>query len=159
MRNKGRILWTVVLALFVFTQIYLLIYQTSNHETTDAILSTQATCSFINIIIIISWIVFEKRRKKHCKRCNSNQTQSQVNTYTIQRSYGAKNLFTAAEKRMYEKIKHVLRNENVIIQAQIPLSSVVEKFSLERYAGELYRTIDFGVFAPNGNVIVLIELN
>lgn len=85
-----------------------------------------------------------------------------INTEIIKKTndnvYIQKLLFTHNELMIYKKLKNIVKDK-YIVQAQIPLSAVVKKISNTKYANELYRTIDFGIFDEIGKVKVLIELN
>ena len=74
--------------------------------------------------------------------------------------YQKKNLMTSCEIEIYKKLKTITsQNKELILQSQIVLSSVINKITKNRYANELYRIVDFGIFKSNGEVLCLIELN
>lgn len=74
--------------------------------------------------------------------------------------YHKQNFLTNTEKSFYIRLKQIFENK-YIIQAQIPLRKLIEKNTdvLNKYANELHKYIDFGIFDDNFNILVLIELN
>lgn len=72
--------------------------------------------------------------------------------------YKKKKLMTANELKWYCAIKQILPLD-YILQPQINLATIIEKTDNSRYANELFRNIDFGIFDTYGNVLVVIEIN
>jgi len=74
-------------------------------------------------------------------------------------SYSQKSSMTACEMRFWEQLKRLFADD-YIITPQVPLSSIVRKNADMRYANELYRTIDFGLFTKEDySLVALIEIN
>lgn len=73
--------------------------------------------------------------------------------------YKKKKIMTHYELNLYNKLLKIINNEKYVLQAQIPLSSIIFKTENNFYANELFRTIDFGIFDKTGEIKVLIELN
>lgn len=62
------------------------------------------------------------------------------------------------DKTLYQKLLHIV-GIAYIVQAQVPLSSVVEKQSESKYRNELFRVLDYGIFDKEWRPLVMVELN
>ena len=74
--------------------------------------------------------------------------------------YHKREFITECEKEFMFKLNNIFGNK-YIIQPQIPLRMIVSKNNdkLNKYASELNRYIDFGIFNKNYELQVLVELN
>lgn len=73
--------------------------------------------------------------------------------------YETKNAMTYNEKKLWNQLNRLF-GEEYIITPQVPLSSIIRKKANTKYANELFRTIDFGIFTKTEyELIALIELN
>ena len=72
--------------------------------------------------------------------------------------YTTKPLMMDSEKSFFKKLLP-LSQYGVNILPQVPLSSVVKKNGDYKWQSELYRTIDFGIFDNEYNLLLLVELN
>lgn len=74
-------------------------------------------------------------------------------------SYESKRALTEIEQGFFVKL-YDLYKDRFYVQFQVPLSSVVNKVSTDKYQNELYRTVDFALFDKNTfRPLILIELN
>ena len=81
----------------------------------------------------------------------------------VKRSFGIykqkKSFITDCERRYLSVIKGIV-GDRYIVQPQINLASVIEKNMLvEKYQGELFRNVDFGIFDLDYNLMALVEIN
>jgi len=66
---------------------------------------------------------------------------------------------TYNEKIFYYKLLDLKKKYNYIIQPQINLATIIKKKN-HKYANDLYRNIDFGIFTDKyDKLLLLIELN
>lgn len=73
--------------------------------------------------------------------------------------YTKKETMTQCEKEFYRTLERYFGSDYKI-REQIALNSIISKISNDRYASELNRTIDFGIFDKKTNELkLLIELN
>lgn len=93
---------------------------------------------------------------------NKNQINEQFDLYpteiNIDKKYRKKKLLTNCELEYKKAIDKYLPAKYKLLP-QICLASVVEKLDENKYANELFRIIDFGVFDCNYNLKLLIEIN
>ena len=75
--------------------------------------------------------------------------------------YKRKNRFmTYKERYFYNVLKELEMENNIIIQPQINLTTVINKKPHTNYYNDLYRNIDFGIFSNNyEKLLLLIEIN
>lgn len=75
--------------------------------------------------------------------------------------YKRKNRFmTYKERYFYNVLKELEMENNIIIQPQINLTTVINKKPHTKYYNDLYRNIDFGIFSNNyEKLLLLIEIN
>ena len=67
---------------------------------------------------------------------------------------------TESEQYFYNILKEMEKEYDVKIQPQINLASIIEKTTKHKYANELFRNIDFGIFDKKYNKLLLaIEIN
>ena len=106
------------------------------------------------IIIILLIIKIVKHFKKTKQKKKNNDI---VLDETI---YHKREFITEYEKQFMSKLTGVFNNK-YIIQPQIPLRMIVSKNNdkFNKYASELNRYIDFGIFNKNYELQALIELN
>ncbi len=73
--------------------------------------------------------------------------------------YASKQMLSQCEVNYMSVIKEVLNeiNPDYILTPQVNLTSIIQRKT--KYANELFRNVDFGVFDNNYNVVVLIEIN
>lgn len=92
-------------------------------------------------------------KKELCRRIQEFENEQNSNIYH------KKDLLTNSEKEFLIKLQDIYNTE-YIIQPQIPLGSIVNKDRNlhNKYASELNRYIDFGIFDKNYNLLMLIEL-
>ncbi len=108
------------------------------------------------IVFIVLWI------KKSGERSIEENSRRETNSYNYNKSrYVAKPLLTKTEIQYYNAIKHVLGNYNrkYYLKEQITLASIIKKEPETKYANELFKILDFGIFDENYNIIVAIEIN
>lgn len=72
--------------------------------------------------------------------------------------YQAKPLLTECEREFGRAIKTCTPIGFIVIP-QVCLAAVIKKTDINRYANELFRIIDFGIFDRNFNITCLIEIN
>lgn len=74
--------------------------------------------------------------------------------------YRQKELLTDCEKQFMERLKTIFGNK-YIIQPQVPLRMIISKDGdeLGKYANELHKYIDFGLFDNDYQLLALVELN
>ena len=90
-----------------------------------------------------------------------NESKNPYDYYTLKNSgtYISKKSMTENEKEYWKQLQRLFGNE-YIITPQVPLSSIVTKSNNMKYANELYRTIDFGLFTKTDYQLkALIEIN
>lgn len=74
--------------------------------------------------------------------------------------YQQKEFMTESEQYFYNILKELETEYDVKIQPQINLASIIEKTAKHKYANELFRNIDFGIFDKNYDKLLLaIEIN
>ena len=74
--------------------------------------------------------------------------------------YQQKEFMTESEQYFYNILKEIEEDYDVKIQPQINLTSIIEKTINHKYANELFRNIDFGIFDKNYSKLLLaIEIN
>lgn len=85
------------------------------------------------------------------------KSKNNKNTNTI---YHQKELLTDCEKQFMERLKTIFGNK-YIIQPQVPLRMIISKDGdeLGKYANELHKYIDFGLFDNDYQLLALVELN
>lgn len=110
------------------------------------ILSFITLCVIALIVRFILWLI---RRKK-----GGNYVAKQVTTHYKKKEH----FMSLSEQEFYLKLFNAT-GEQYYIFPQVPLSSVVEKISNERWQSELYRTCDFGLFDKDFGIVALIEYN
>ena len=115
----------------------------------------------VGIIILTRYLKKRKRERTEDENTETtiNENQNAYDYYTIKtNNYEKKNIMTENERMYWEQLQRIYGN-NFIITPQVPLSSIVQKSS-GKYAGELYRTIDFGIFTKNNYELkALVEIN
>lgn len=88
------------------------------------------------------------------KRVKNNEKNISNNTI-----YKKKRIMTQCEQEFFKRLYSHLK-EKYYIAFQVPLSSIVEKISTDKYQNELYRTIDYALIDKSTyETILLIELN
>jgi hypothetical protein len=109
----------------------------------------------IVILQVITSIVMKKdTEKQRSDNKNYSNKSAELSNYR----YVKKPFLTQSEKSFFNKLSSISQ-QGLLLLPQIPLSSVVKKLDNSRFANELYRTIDFGVFDSDYNCLALIELN
>lgn len=94
--------------------------------------------------------------KDSSKELLTEQPREQKKTQVY---YESKSIMTKFEIEFYKKLS-IAVPDGYLIQCQIPLSSIIKKISDNRYANELYRTVDFGIINKSTfEIELLIELN
>ena len=74
--------------------------------------------------------------------------------------YQQKEFMTESEQYFYNILKEIEKEYDVKVQPQINLASIIEKTTKHKYANELFRNIDFGIFDKNYSKLLLaIEIN
>ena len=74
--------------------------------------------------------------------------------------YKQKKFITETEQYFYQILLEIEKEYDVKVQAQINLASIIEKKIKHRYANELFRNIDFGIFDKNlEHLLLAIEIN
>ena len=87
---------------------------------------------------------------------NRNENERRIENKT---KYKKKRIMTQCEQEFFKKLYNLLK-EKYYIAFQVPLSSIVEKISTDKYQNELYRTIDYALIDKNTDeTILLIERN
>lgn len=125
----------------------------------------------IAITITIKKTIDYNNNQKHYKNYNSPISKSSndgIDEFTIddffekeenlKPKYTKKKLVTKNEITFGKAIKKALP-EGYRLQPQICLASILHKESDSKFANELFRIIDFGVFDKEFNIIFLIEIN
>lgn len=112
---------------------------------------------FLPIIVpVLIIIMLFKLIQKLIKNKNNK-----AHTYNDEDSiYHKKELLTDCEKEFVKRLKIIFGNK-YIIQPQVPLRMIISKDGdeLGKYAGELHKYIDFGIFDRNYQLLALVELN
>lgn len=121
----------------------------------------------IHMTIIIVNNKREKKRNNEFKeiynrinqetKFNMKSNEEEINNEEI---YHKKEFLTDCEKKFMERLKSIFDNK-YIIQPQVPLRMIISKDDdeLGKYANELHKYIDFGIFDNNYNLLALVELN
>lgn len=74
--------------------------------------------------------------------------------------YKQKKFVTETEQYFYQILLEIEKEYDVKVQAQINLASIIEKKIKHKYANELFRNIDFGIFDKNlEHLLLAIEIN
>ena len=74
--------------------------------------------------------------------------------------YKQKKFVTETEQYFYQILLEIEKEYDVQVQAQIKLASIIEKKIKHKYANELFRNIDFGIFDKNlEHLLLAIEIN
>ena len=74
--------------------------------------------------------------------------------------YNQKSLMTKTEQYFYKILLEIEKEYDVKVQPQINLASIIEKTQKHKYANELFRNIDFGIFDKNyAKLLLAIEIN
>ena len=74
--------------------------------------------------------------------------------------YKQKKFVTETEQYFYQIFLEIEKEYDVKVQAQINLASIIEKKIKHKYANELFRNIDFGIFDKNlEHLLLAIEIN
>ncbi len=75
------------------------------------------------------------------------------------KKYSTKQMVSQCELNFMAAIREVLNeiNPEYILTPQVNLTSIIQRST--RYANELFRNVDFGVFDQEYRVVVLIEIN
>jgi len=119
----------------------------------------------IGIILLIALIIYIAIRNVNDKQSNNTKLKNQSDKQNLNnnenhfKDYEKKPLMSRSEIEIGKKLVSIIPNDKYLLQTQIPLSSIIHKTNEHSYAGELYRTIDFGIFDKATNVKVLIEVN
>jgi len=101
------------------------------------------------IILSIATLLF--------KKLNGNDTEEKSVIYN---HYIRKQFMSNIEMYFFEILKELEKECNVKIQAQISLSSIIEKTENKQYKNELNRVVDFAIFTSNYySPLLLIEIN
>ena len=151
--NVKILFWIFVIG----TIIYGIYYCITEHT----ILTISIIVLVITTIITVKIIKSKKAKKnKINKNTNHEETIIENNDCTSEEKtiYQKKKLMTLNEENWYNEIQRVLPTK-YILQPQVNLATIIEKTDNSKYANELFRNIDFGIFDTYGNVIVLIEIN
>lgn len=115
---------------------------------------------FYLIFLLIKSIV-SYFNKKSIKNKNVSYDCNYSSQKTLNSQYVSKKLVTDCEKYFFEIINDNF-GEHYRVIPQVPLSSVVNKIKDfdKQYQGELYRTIDFGIFDKTTfEPLLMIEIN
>ena len=114
------------------------------------------------VLTITVFILLKIRRKRKLKEAEKNDSENDQNEIAGEREkphYVVKNcLMTKTELRYFDAIREAVGDEYVVVP-QVPLSGVIEKEGDFEYQGELFRTIDFGIFSLDYVPLLLIEIN
>lgn len=107
-----------------------------------------------SIALIIHGLIIIIKRNKSKKNQKINQTSIEKGIYH------KKELITNCEKEFLIRLNKIFKRK-YIIQPQTPLRMIISKDGdeLGKYASELNRYIDFGIFNKNYELQVLVELN
>ena len=107
----------------------------------------------IPILIII--LLFKMIQKLIKNKKNKVNIENDDNS-----TYHKKELLTDCEKQFMERLKTIFGNK-YIIQPQVPLRMIISKDGdeLGKYANELHKYIDFGLFDNDYQLLALVELN
>ena len=83
-----------------------------------------------------------------------------IKEYYTEETYSKRDLLTECEKEFLNKLNSIFKDK-YIVQPQIPLRMIIEKSTdkLNKYANELHRYIDYGIFDKNYKLLALVELN
>ena len=103
------------------------------------------------IVLLVTKIKQAYERKETKKRFNK-QKNLRRNTYE------EKNYFMTNCETDYFNAFRTILGENYIVQPQINLASIIDKPN-QKYRGELFRNIDFGIFDKTYRLLLLIEIN
>ena len=106
------------------------------------------------VMALILSVVISKGINKSKNKEQQKNYKNELNAYYTKKS----SLMTDCEKEYYIAIKKAL-NYNYIVQPQVNLASIINKNGQNKFANELFRNIDFGIFNLNYKIILLIEIN
>ena len=106
-----------------------------------------------SITLIIQAIIIIIKRKK--QKTNNQKIINEENSI-----YHKRELITKCEKEFMTRLNTIFRKK-FIIQPQIPLRMIVTKENdkFNKYASELNRYIDYGIFNKSYELQALVELN
>ena len=98
--------------------------------------------------------------KRREKLFVSLHTELKTKSPTILNKYTKKELLTDYETYFYNILLELENELDIRIQAQINLRTIINKESLQTYANELFRNIDFGIFTKDcKKILLLIEID
>lgn len=105
------------------------------------------------IIIVLIGVVGEIIENK---LFGKNESKTPENNKTI--IYKQKPFMTVSETSFYQKIKPLEQQYKIV--PQVNLATIIEKIADTKYQTELFRNIDYGIFANDfSKILLLIELN
>lgn len=123
--------------------------------------------TFLEKIILFFKKIFNpegyyKWQQEQCEKGMQQFAQSAQTVVTEQeapeKEYQKKKLMTPTEIKYFHAIQKAVSG-NYILQPQVNLATIIERTDEHKYQNELYRNIDFVIFDPQYNPIVLIEIN
>ena len=131
---------------------------TEPKEAIPTMIGYGITFTIIATILTIIKIRKNNKEKKQTIEYNSNKTDWYDLKTRKQQRFIKKQFITNCEMEYGMAIKKAIP-ENYILRPQICLASIIEKIDGSKYANELFRIIDFGIFDKNNNILLLIEIN
>lgn len=113
------------------------------------------------IIVIIGVVVYFLLKQKPQQNHYQDGFYIEEHPYTQEKSkihYYKKPILTPTEKQYYKTIIQIIDGKYKVYP-QVSLSSIIKKEPETKYANELYRVIDIGIFTEDYYPILLIEIN